>query len=117
MVTSLYDTGHGSLQMAIESLTLTSNSHSIEIAECSTQGDRQCIEQAMSDGKVVLLRPFYEVQTGWPAEHADSGEVPGVLPAAASRWAVHWASNPALEVYTAVFDSCRGRASFDLLVH
>jgi hypothetical protein len=117
VITRLYDIGHGSLQMGSERLTLTSNSHAIEIAECSTQGDRPCIEQAMAAGKVVLPRAFYEVRAGRPAEHSDGGEVPGVLPAAASRWAVHWASNPALEVYTAVFDFCRGRAGFNLLVH
>ena len=37
-----------------------------------------------------------------------------MLPAAAS---VHWASNPALKVYTAVFYFCRGRASFNFHVH
>ena len=58
----------------------------------------------MADGKVVLPLAFYQVQTGQPAEHSDSGEIAGVLPAAASRWAVHWAANPALEVYTAVFN-------------
>jgi hypothetical protein len=39
---------------------------------------------------------FYQSQRGLSAEHADCGEVPGVLPAAASRWAVHWAANPDL---------------------
>ena len=79
--------------MASERLTLTSNAHAIEITECNTQSDKQYLEQAMANCKVVLPRAFYEVQTGRPVDHADGGEVPGVLPAAASRWAVHWASN------------------------
>jgi hypothetical protein len=120
VVTRLYDVGHGSLQMASERLTLTSNSHAIEIAECSTQADQLCLEQAMAVGKVVLPLAFYEVKEGQsyrPVEHADGGEVPGILPAAASRWGVHWAANPALEVYNAVFNFCRGKASFNYLVH
>jgi hypothetical protein len=117
VVTRLFDIGHGSLQMLSERLTLTSNSHAIEIAECSTQADRPCIEQAMADGKVVLPLAFYQVQSGRPPEHSDGGEVPGVLPAAASRWGVHWAANPSLAVYTAVFDFCAGKAEFNLLVH
>jgi len=117
VITRLYDIGHGSLQMASERLTLTSNAHAIEIAECSTQADVECLENAMRNGQVVLPRAFYEVHAGRPVEYSDGGEVPGVLPAAASRWAVHWASNPALEVYSAVFDFCRGKASFNFLVH
>jgi hypothetical protein len=53
--------------------------------ECSTQADRECLEKAMRDGKIVLPRAFYEVQAGRPVEYADCREVPGVLPAAASR--------------------------------
>ena len=118
VVTRLYDIGHGSLQMAGERLTLTSNSHAIEIAECSTQADRPCIEQAMADGRVVLPLAFYIVRdAGRPAEHTDGGEVAGLLPAAASRWAVHWAANPELTVYSALFDFCRDKTRFDLLVH
>ena len=43
--------------------------------------------------------------------------MPGLLPAAASRWAVHWAANPTLEVYASIFDFCRGVASFNYNVH
>ena len=117
VIMRLYDIGHGSLQMAIKRLTLTGNAHAIKITECNTQSDKQCLEQAMANCKVVLPRAFYEVQTGRPVDHAYGGEVPGVLPAAASCWAVHWASNPALEVYTYVFDFCRCRASLSLIVH
>ena len=118
IVTRLYDVGHGSFQLLNERLTLSSNAHSIEIAECETLGDKQCVETAMSEGKLVLPVAFYTMENGrLPQEHADGGEVPGLLPAAASRWAVHWAANPVLEVYAAIFDFCRGQASFNFNVH
>ncbi len=72
----------------------------------------------MADGRVVLPLAFYIVRdAGRPAEHTDGGEVAGLLPAAASRWAVHWAANPELTVYRALFDFCRDKTRFDLLVH
>jgi hypothetical protein len=118
IVTRLYDVGHGSLQMSNERLTLSSNAHSIEIVECETQSDKECVETAMSEGKLVLPVAFYTMENGRrPQEHADGGEVPGLLPAAASRWAVHWAANPTLEVYASIFDFCRGVASFNYNVH
>jgi hypothetical protein len=104
--------------MLHERLTLSSNAHTIEIADCETLGDKQCVETAMSEGKLVLPVAFYTMENGrLPQEHADGGEVPGLLPAAASRWAVHWAANPVLEVYAAIFDFCRGKASFNFNVH
>ena len=101
--------------MTNERLTLSSNYHPIEIAEYSTQADRQCLEAA-EHGKIVLPLVIYQVRDGSPPAHADGAEFAGVL-AAASLWAVQWAANPALEVYTALFDFCAGRASFDILVH
>jgi hypothetical protein len=35
-------------------LTLTSNAHAAEVAECPTQGDTGCVAKAMYEGKVVL---------------------------------------------------------------
>jgi hypothetical protein len=54
VVTRLFDIGQSTLQMASERLTLTSNAHAAEVAECPTQGDTGCVAQAMYEGKVVL---------------------------------------------------------------
>ena len=76
IVTRLYDVGHGSFQLLNERLTLSSNAHSIEIADCETLGDKQCVETAMSEGKLVLPVAFYTMENGrLPQEHADGGEV------------------------------------------
>jgi hypothetical protein len=118
IVTRLYDIGHGSLQLQNERLTLSSNAYPIKIADCKTQADKQCIETAMSEGKIFLPVAFYTMENGRrPQEHADGGEVPGILPAAASRWAVHWASNPSLEVYAVLLNFCPGQAGFNFNVH
>jgi len=114
IVTRFYDVGHGSFQLLNERLTLSSNAHAIEIADCETlrQSDKQCVETAMSEGKLVLPVAFYTMENGRrPQEHADGGEAPGLPPAAASRWGVHWAANPAIAVYAAIFDFCGGKAS------
>jgi len=118
IVTRLYDIGHGSLQLQNERLTLSSNAYPIKIADCKTQADKQCIETAMSEGKIFLPVAFYTMENGRrPQEHADGGEVPGILPAAASRWVVHWASNPSLEVYAVLLNFCPGQAGFNFNVH
>jgi hypothetical protein len=48
---------------------------------------------------------------------ADGGGPPGVLPVAASRWAVHWADNPDLAVYMVICKFCNGEpAAFGIKV-
>jgi hypothetical protein len=46
---------------------------------------------------------------------ADAGVV---VPAAASRWAVHWSQNPEVSVYNTLFEFCRNATShFSMMVH
>jgi hypothetical protein len=114
VVTRLYDIGHGSLQMSSERLVLTSNSHAIKLATCN-QADTSCYANSMADGKIVLPRSIYKV---YREAIAAGGEPPGLLPATASRWAVHWAENPDLDVYRVVFKFCNGEAAaFGFIIH
>jgi hypothetical protein len=118
VVTRLYDIGHGSLQMGSERLTLTSNSHAILIAWCNTPSDTSCYANNMAAGKIVLPQSVFQVSTNSDLLHADGGGPPGVLPAAASRWAVHWAENPDLAVYRVLFTYCQDEpAAFGVNVH
>ena len=111
VVTRLYDIGQSTLQMASERLTLSSNAHAAEVTECATQDDTGCVARAMQEGKVVLPAAVRQVFGG----AADAGVV---LPAAASRWAVHWAQNPQVAVYNSLFEFCRNATPhFSLTVH
>jgi hypothetical protein len=114
VVTRLYDIGHGSLQMGSERLTLTSNFHAIQIARCSTLADTSCYANSMAQGRIVLPQAVHQVYTSEYRSQADGGEPPGLLPAAASRWAVHWAENPDLAVYRVRFKFCNGEAAFGI---
>jgi hypothetical protein len=65
----------------------------------------------MYEGKVVLPPAVLKVFGG----AADAGVV---VPAAASRWAVHWAQNPEVSVYNTLFEFCRNATpQFRLTVH
>jgi len=111
VVTRLYDIGQSTLQMASERLTLSSNAHAAEVTECATQDDTGCVARAMQEGKVVLPAAVRQVFGG----ATDAGVV---LPAAASRWAVHWAQNPEVAVYNSLFEFCRNATPhFSLTVH
>lgn len=111
VVTRLFDIGQSTLQMASERLTLASNAHAAEIVTCETQDDVKCVARAMQQGKIVLP-PATRTIFG---DVADAGVVP---PAAASRWAVHWAQNPAVSVYNNLFEYCRNATpQFSLTVH
>ena len=116
VVTRLYDIGHGSLQMGSERLTLTSNSHVVKVARCDTPSDSSCYAESMAAGMVVLPQSLTQVYGSSDYQSADGGGPPGLVPAAASRWAVHWADNPDLAVYRVLFKFCRGLASFSIIV-
>jgi hypothetical protein len=116
VVTRLYDIGHGSLQMGSERLTLTSNSHAVKVARCDTPSDSSCYAESMAAGKIVLPQSLTQVYENPDYLSADGGGPPGLVPAAASRWAVHWADNPDLAVYRVLFNFCRGIASFGIIV-
>ncbi len=116
VVTRLYDIGHGSLQMGSERLTLTSNSHTVKVARCDTPSDSSCYAESMAAGKIVLPQSLTQVYVNPDYLSADGGGPPGLVPAAASRWAVHWADNPDLAVYRVLFNFCRGLASFGIIV-
>jgi len=65
----------------------------------------------MQAGRVVLPAAVREVFGGV----ADAGVV---LPAAASRWAVHWAQNPEVALYNELFEFCRNATPhFSMTVH
>ena len=109
VVTRLYDIGQSTLQVASERLTLVSNAHAVRVATCPTEASTRCVALAMQAGRVVLPTALREIRSSGVAES-------GVLPhAAASRWAVHWAENPEISVYNAVFEFCNNRSAFALM--
>ena len=111
VVSRLFDIGQSTLQMASERLTLTSNAHAVEVHVCDFAQDTRCVAQAMQEGKVVLPPAVRVVHRG----AVDAGVV---VPAAASRWAVHWAQNPEVSVYNSLFEFCRNATpSFSFAVH
>ena len=111
VVTRLLDVGQSTLHMASERLTLASNAHAVEVEECPTQADTKCVAAAMQAGRVVLPPAVLQVFGG----AADAGVV---VPAAASRWAVHWAQNPEVSVYNTLFEFCRNATPhFSMTVH
>lgn len=111
VVTRLFDIGQSTLQMASERLTLASNAHAAEVVSCATQDDVGCVARAMQAGQVVLPSAVRAV-------HGDVADAGIVLPAAASRWAVHWAQNPEVAVYNNLFEYCRNATpQFSLTVH
>jgi hypothetical protein len=98
----LFDVGRSSMQLAAERLVSTANAHAARIGRCDTFGDDECVARAMRRGEVVLPPSF--VQVGGAGAQASGF----VLPAASSRFAVHFAANPELAVYQAYFDFCTG---------
>jgi hypothetical protein len=111
VVTRLFDIGQSTLQMASERLTLASNAHAAEITQCPTPDDTTCVAREMQAGRVVLPPGVQRIA----ASVADAGVV---VPAAASRWAVHWAQNPDVAVYNTLFEFCRNNTpSFSFVVH
>lgn len=104
-VVRLYDVGQGTMQMAAERLVSVAHAHAPRLAACATEADARCVAEAMLRGAVVLPPQFVQVgRAGVQAEGL-------VLPAASSRWAVHFAANPELDVYQAFFDTCHGGAA------
>ena len=79
-----------------EQLTLASNAHTIPVTDCAA-ADHNCVAAAAASGSLALPRAVFS-------------SVPTGMPAAQSEWAVHWASNPATEVWQAVFERCRAPA-------
>jgi hypothetical protein len=64
----------------------------------------------MIKGRVVMPRNFMQIGVaGVQAEDA-------VLPAASSRFAVHFAMNPELDVFQAYFEFCNGAAAMTALL-
>jgi hypothetical protein len=109
VVTRLYDIGQGTLQVASESLTLISNAKSVKVVTCATAADTKCVAQAMRSGAVVMPQLVREIRAIRVAEA-------GILPhAAALRWAVHWAENPELSVFNAIFEFCNNHSFFALM--
>ena len=90
IVTRIYDIGQSALQMGSERLTLTSNFQHVQVQTCATAADTVCVAQAMQQGRVVLPAPVNEIR-------GDVHDSTVLLPAAASRWAVHWAQNPEID--------------------
>ena len=111
VISRLYDVGRSALQLSAERLTLLSNAHAVKVAQCATAGLTQCVAESMSAGFVVLPPSF--AQVGAAGAVASSLNVP----ATASKWAVHWAVNPELSIYTAYFQFCRGVSQFQYEVH
>lgn len=104
-VVRLYDVGRASMQMAGERLTSVVNAHAPLLEECPVQSDAACVAAAMMRGSVVPPRGF--MQVGVAGVQAEDS----VLPAASSRFAVHFAMNPELDVFTGYFDFCNGDAA------
>ena len=104
-VVRLYDVGRASMQIAAERLTSVVNAHAARVEHCNTQDDYQCVANAMLRGSFVW--PFSFLQVGGAGAQAALV----VLPAASSRFAVHFAVNPELAVYQAWFDFCNGDAA------
>lgn len=110
VVTRLYDIGMSSMQMSNERLTLISNAHTVKVGACETESDYSCVAQHMHQGRIVIPRSFYQIGS----QGASVASI--VNPAVASQWAVHWAVNPELSVYTAYFEYCRNVSSFSFIV-
>jgi hypothetical protein len=109
VVTRLYDIGQGTLQVASERLTLISNAKAVRVATCATAADTKCVVQAMQNGAVVLPNMVREIRASGVAET-------NFLPqSAASLWAVHWADNPEISVFNAVFEFCNNHSFFGLM--
>jgi hypothetical protein len=103
-VVRLYDIGSSSMQLAGERLTSVVNAHAPLFVSCPVESQHGCVAAAMIKGRVVMPRRFMQVGVaGVQAEDA-------VLPAASSRFAVHFAMNPELDVFQAYFEFCRGVA-------
>ena len=101
VVVRLYDVGRSSMQMAAERLTSTVNAHAASInTVCYTQDDVDCVVKAMKKGEVVLPPSFAQIGSAGAQASRES------VPAASSRFAVHFAANPELGVLQAYFDFC-----------
>lgn len=85
-----------------EQLTLTSNARTIPVQDCASQ-NTQCVADAAQDGRLAQPRAIFSAP-------------PTSIAATQSEWALHWASNPATEVYSAYFEFCRGTGAFDVIV-
>ncbi len=89
VVVRLYDVGRSSMQMAAERLTSTVNAHAASInTVCYTQDDVDCVVKAMKKGEVVLS--FAQIGSAGAQASRES------VPAASSRFTVHFAANPEL---------------------
>lgn len=111
VITRLYDNGRGAFALAAEELTMLSHRRGVPVTSCAVQTDRQCVAAAARQGalprEAALRAYFYLPQDEQPT-----------LPAVASPSAVHWAANPAKEVYGEFFAFCNsGAAAFNYIVH
>jgi hypothetical protein len=104
-VVRLYDVGSSSMQLAGERLTSVVNAHAPLVTVCPVESKFDCVAAAMIKGRVVMPRNFMDVGKAG----AQSEDV--VLPAASSRFAVHFAMNPELDVFRAYFEYCNGGAA------
>jgi hypothetical protein len=105
VVVRLYDVGQSSMQLAAERLTSTANAHAASVAVCDTHADARCVAAAMAQGAVVLPPSFLQVGV------AGAQATGFVMPAASSRFAVHFAANPEKAVFQAYFDYCSSGAA------
>lgn len=80
-----------------EQLTLASNARTLPVTDCAA-ADSACVAGAARNGALALPRSVF-------------ASPPAGMPAAQSEWAVHWASNPAVEVYADFFTQCRTAAT------
>jgi hypothetical protein len=104
-VVRLYDVGSSSMQLAGERLTSVVNAYAPLVEVCPVESKFDCVAAAMIKGRVVMPRlSMYVGVAGVQSEDL-------VLPAASSRFAVHFAMNPELDVFTAYFKYCNGGAA------
>lgn len=101
-VVRLYDVGSSSMQLAGERLTSVVNAYAPLVAVCPVESKFDCVAAAMIKGRVVMPRSFMQVGVAG----AQSEDL--VLPAASSRFAVHFAMNPELDVFQGYFEFCNG---------
>lgn len=109
VVSRLFDVGRNGFEMQREQLTMLSNAHAIEIGTCAVQADYECVAAHARAGRITLPPSVSTISFGAseanPASHTSQ-----VRPAAASQWAVHWAVDPDLALYSAFFRRCRNES-------
>jgi len=92
VVSRLYDAGSGMFGLA-EELTIVRNRRRVEAVVCQTIDSTGCYATAAKNGLIVMPVSYFSYDNGR-------------IPAASSKWAVHWAVNPDPAVLSPLYHYC-----------